>query len=191
MQAMWKKLGIDDDDQAAGVGAVPRVPRPAAEHAVDVYRLGWIGDYVDDINFLELWTCKSGNNNTNFSDPEYDRLVEKATNTPDDDGALRALPAGGGMLTGPKGAMPIAPIYWYTYTSLEGRPSRTASTSTCSTSSTSQGQVIEEPERGRARAPGGSAPPRPAAIPPRRKQGRRDEVRHPPRSSGRSRSSCS
>ena len=30
VQAHWKELGIDSHDQAAGVGAVPRVPRPAA-----------------------------------------------------------------------------------------------------------------------------------------------------------------
>ena len=30
IQAAWKELGIDTHDQAAGVGAVPRVPRPAA-----------------------------------------------------------------------------------------------------------------------------------------------------------------
>jgi hypothetical protein len=29
---------------------------------VDVFAIGWAGDCVDDINFLELWTCKSGKN---------------------------------------------------------------------------------------------------------------------------------
>ena len=43
-------------DQGAGVGAVPRVPGPPPANAVDIYRLGWIGDYVDPMNFLELWT---------------------------------------------------------------------------------------------------------------------------------------
>ena len=60
------------------MGAVPRVPRPAAEQGRRRYRLGWIGDYVDAINFLELWTCKSGNNNTNYCDKGYDELVDQA-----------------------------------------------------------------------------------------------------------------
>ena len=56
-----------------------------------VYRLGWIGDDVDAMNFLELWTCDSGNNNANFCDPSYDRLVTEARRTLGQPAALRAV----------------------------------------------------------------------------------------------------
>ena len=58
---------------------------PPPNKDVDVYRLGWIGDFVDAINFLELWTCESGNNSTNYCNKEYDALIEKARATPDND----------------------------------------------------------------------------------------------------------
>jgi oligopeptide transport system substrate-binding protein len=86
---------------------------------VYVYRLGWIADYGDPMNFLELWTSQSGNNNTRFADPAYDRLIDKARNTPNDEQRYELYRQAEAMLTGPDGAMPIAPIYWYTYTNLE------------------------------------------------------------------------
>src|SRR6056297_130792 len=40
-------------------------------------RRGWIGDYVDPNNFLDLFLCGGGNNNTGFCDPRYDALVKE------------------------------------------------------------------------------------------------------------------
>ncbi|HAN68893.1 MAG TPA: peptide ABC transporter substrate-binding protein, partial [Halieaceae bacterium] len=40
-----------------------------------VARRGWIGDYVDPNNFLDLYITDGGNNNTGFSDPVYDELI--------------------------------------------------------------------------------------------------------------------
>jgi oligopeptide transport system substrate-binding protein len=38
-------------------------------------RRGWIGDYVDPNNFLDLFLCDGGNNNTGFCDARYDDLI--------------------------------------------------------------------------------------------------------------------
>jgi oligopeptide transport system substrate-binding protein len=38
-------------------------------------RRGWIGDYVDPNNFLDLFLSSGGNNNTGFTDPVYDELI--------------------------------------------------------------------------------------------------------------------
>jgi oligopeptide transport system substrate-binding protein len=43
----------------------------------DVARRGWIGDYVDPNNFLDLYLTDGGNNNTGFADPVYDDLVQR------------------------------------------------------------------------------------------------------------------
>src|SRR4028118_1110291 len=51
---------------------------PPADPSVDVNRYGWIGDFPDAINFLELWTCKGGNNHSGYCDPAYDALVKQA-----------------------------------------------------------------------------------------------------------------
>jgi oligopeptide transport system substrate-binding protein len=119
VQAMWKELGIDTTIKAQEFAQFLEFLGPPPNAAVDVYRLGWIADYADPMNFLELWTSKSGNNNTNFADPAYDRLIEKARNTPNDQQRYALYRQAEAMLTGPKGALPIAPIYWYTYTNLE------------------------------------------------------------------------
>lgn len=119
VQAMWKELGIDTTIKAQEFAQYLEFLGPPPNNAVDMYRLGWIADYGDPMNFLELWTSKSGNNNSNFASPAYDRLIEKARNTPDDEQRYELYRQAEAMLTGPNGALPIAPIYWYTYTNLE------------------------------------------------------------------------
>ena len=39
----------------------------------------WIGDYVDPYTFLELFYSFSGNNNTGWKNPTYDRLLQAAS----------------------------------------------------------------------------------------------------------------
>jgi oligopeptide transport system substrate-binding protein len=40
-----------------------------------IARRGWIGDYVDPNNFLDLFISSGGNNNTGFADPAYDEMI--------------------------------------------------------------------------------------------------------------------
>jgi oligopeptide transport system substrate-binding protein len=119
VQSMWQKLGITTTIKQQEWAQFLEFLGPPPDKSVDAYRLGWIGDFVDDINFLELWTCKSGNNNTNFCDSAYDALVAKAKDTPDNEARYKIYAQLEDKLTGPNGAMPIAPIYWYTYVQLE------------------------------------------------------------------------
>ena len=122
VQAAWKQLGINTTIKQQEWAQFLEFLGPPPDKSVDVYRLGWIGDYVDAINFLELWTCKSGNNNSNFCSPQYDQLVAKARQTKDNGqryGIYKQLES---KLVGQSGDMPIMPIYWYTYIQQE-RPS--------------------------------------------------------------------
>jgi len=119
IQSQWAKLGLDVTLKVQEWKQYLQFLGPPPHQDVDVYRLGWIGDYVDAMNFLELWTCESGNNNTDYCDPAYDRLAAKARNTPDDQQRYEIYAQLEKMLFGPDGAMPIIPIYWYTYTALE------------------------------------------------------------------------
>jgi oligopeptide transport system substrate-binding protein len=119
VQAQWKELGLDVKLQVQEWAQYLQFLGPPPNKAVDAFRLGWIGDYVDAMNFLEMWTCNSGNNNTNFCDPAYDRLVAEARQTQDDQQRYELYAQLEQMLFGPDGAMPILPIYWYTYTTLE------------------------------------------------------------------------
>ncbi len=47
-----------------------------------MFRLGWVADYPDAENYLQLFTTKSispGPNHTNYSNPEFDSLYDRAT----------------------------------------------------------------------------------------------------------------
>ncbi len=122
IQAAWKELGITTKIKQQEWAQFLEFLGPPPDKSVDTYRLGWIGDYVDAINFLELWTCDSGNNNSNFCDPEYDKLVAKARQTEDNGARYQIYKQLEDILVGPDGALPIIPIYWYTYVQQE-RPS--------------------------------------------------------------------
>jgi oligopeptide transport system substrate-binding protein len=107
-----------DHHQGAGVGPVPRVPRPAAEQGgrrlpprVDLRLPG-----CDQR--LELFTCDSGNNNTNWCNEEYDALVEEVrdTSTSARYEIYRQLE---GIMFDEDGDVPLTPIMWYTYPNLE------------------------------------------------------------------------
>ena len=119
VQSMWKELGIDVTIRAQEFAQFLQFLGPPPNDAVDVYRLGWIGDYVDPMNFLELWTSKSGNNNSNFASKAYDRLIAEARQTPDNEQRYEIYRQAEAMLTGPNGLLPFIPIYWYTYVNLE------------------------------------------------------------------------
>ena len=119
VQSMWQKLGLKVTISQQDWAQYLQFLGPPPDPSMDAFRLGWIADYVDAMNFLELWKCGSGNNNTNFCDPSYDRLVEQARTTPDDGKRFEVYEQLEDKLVGKDGAMPIVPIYWYTFVQLE------------------------------------------------------------------------
>jgi oligopeptide transport system substrate-binding protein len=119
IQAAWKELGIESTIKQQEFQQYLEFLGPPPNKDVDVYRLGWIGDFVDAINFLELWMCESGNNNTNFCNEEYDALIEEARTTEDNDARYELYAQAEEILFGPDGEMPVLPIYFYTYVALE------------------------------------------------------------------------
>jgi oligopeptide transport system substrate-binding protein len=119
IQAAWEELGIKSTIKQQEFQQYLEFLGPPPNQDVTVYRLGWIGDFVDAINFLELWTCESGNNSTNYCNKEYDALIEKARRTPDNDARYELYAQAEEILGGENGDMPMMPIYYYTYTAQE------------------------------------------------------------------------
>ncbi len=119
LQSMWKQIGIDSSIKILEWQQFLEFLGPPPPNAVDIFRLGWVGDFVDDINFLELWTCDSGNNNTGFCDKDYDALVAKAKQTPDDNARYDIYNELEAKLTGENGALPFIPLWYITYPNLE------------------------------------------------------------------------
>jgi oligopeptide transport system substrate-binding protein len=119
LQSMWKQIGINSTIKILEWQQYLEFLGPPPPKAVDIYRLGWVGDFVDDINFLELWTCDSGNNNTGFCDKEFDALVAKAKQTPDNAERYEIYKQLEQKLTGQDGALPFIPLWYTTYPNLE------------------------------------------------------------------------
>jgi oligopeptide transport system substrate-binding protein len=119
IQAAWKELGITSTIKQQEFQQYLEFLGPPPNADVDVYRLGWIGDFVDAINFLDLWTCKSGNNNTNWCNKDFDAVIAKAKNTLDNDARYKLYGEAEDILGGENGEMPVLPIYWYTFANLE------------------------------------------------------------------------
>ncbi len=76
----------------------------------NVARAGWIGDYVEPINFLECMETGNGNNNTGWSSAEYDALLAKARRAPTNEERYALYQQAEEILNA---EMPILPIYQY------------------------------------------------------------------------------
>jgi oligopeptide transport system substrate-binding protein len=119
VQSMWQELGIETTIKAQEWAQYLEFLGPPPNKAVDAYRLGWIYDFPDAINGLELFTCDSGNNNTNWCNEEYDALVEEAKQTIDDEARYEIYRQLEGVMFDEDGEVPLTPIMWYTYPNLE------------------------------------------------------------------------
>lgn len=77
-----------------------------------VARLGWLGDFNDAMNFLEMYKdADGGNNQTGWEDPEFQKLLEQSQTETDPDARLQLLKDAEAIFMD---AMPVAPIYFYT-----------------------------------------------------------------------------
>lgn len=75
-----------------------------------VARAGWIGDYLDPNTFLDMYTTNSGNNDTGWSNPDYDALIAQAARTTDQEGRYALFQQAEAILMT---ELPIVPIYTY------------------------------------------------------------------------------
>jgi oligopeptide transport system substrate-binding protein len=115
VQSMWKPLGLDVTISRLEWKQYLQFLGPPPNKDVDVYRLGWIADYPDAYNFLSLWTCDSGNNNTNWCNKTFDRTVAKAGRTQSTQKRVALYQKAESIMSSPSGDMPVMPIYWYTF----------------------------------------------------------------------------
>ncbi|MCR4435027.1 MAG: peptide ABC transporter substrate-binding protein [Clostridiales bacterium] len=81
-----------------------------------IARMGWIGDYNDPMTFLDMWTTTSGQNKTNWSNKNYDQLIETAKKTADPKARWKALDDAEKIFMD---EVPACPIYYYVNQNLE------------------------------------------------------------------------
>jgi oligopeptide transport system substrate-binding protein len=76
----------------------------------DVVRAGWIGDYLDPLTFLEIFRTDGDNNQTGWSNPQYDTLLANAKQNADAKARMQQLHDAEKVLMT---EMPVMPIYYY------------------------------------------------------------------------------
>ena len=77
-----------------------------------IARNGWIADYNDPCSFLDMWYTGGGNNDAQYSNPEYDTLIDAAKATSDQTERMAAFHKAEDLLIGQDSV--LAPIYFYT-----------------------------------------------------------------------------
>lgn len=83
-------------------------------HSLDfqVGRMGWLGDYNDPINFLDMYRdANGGNNDTGWESQEYKDLLAKSATEGDPEKRLQLLKDAEAVFMED---MPVLPIYFYT-----------------------------------------------------------------------------
>jgi oligopeptide transport system substrate-binding protein len=76
VQAMWREaLGVEVEIENKEWNAYLVAMQ---ELDYDIAAAGWIGDYLDPLTFLEMWTPGNGNNNTGWSNPAFVSLLQNS-----------------------------------------------------------------------------------------------------------------
>lgn len=75
LQQAWKELGITVNVNVVEWASFTPMRRAGDYQAS---RDGWLFDYNDPSNMLELMVSTNGNNNAKYNNPEYDKLMAKA-----------------------------------------------------------------------------------------------------------------
>ncbi|HEY7164079.1 MAG TPA: peptide ABC transporter substrate-binding protein [Candidatus Binatia bacterium] len=108
VQSMWQKnLGIivnlENQEWKVYLKKLQNDP-------FQVYRSGWGADYPDPDNFMKLFTSTSGNNQTRWKNPAYDKLLDDAAREQDNAKRTQLYDQAQTILT--ETDAPIVPLFW-------------------------------------------------------------------------------
>ena len=109
IQNMWKtNLGIDiklrNEEWAVYLESQKKLN-------YNISRAGWIGDYADAMTFMDMFVTGGGNNQTGWSNAEYDKQIKDVANKSGDQKVrVPAMHAAEKVLMD---EMPVMPIYYY------------------------------------------------------------------------------
>jgi oligopeptide transport system substrate-binding protein len=106
---MWKKnlsVEVKLENQEFGVYIKNR-----QSGNFQVARAGWGADYNDPMTYIDLLMTGGGNNNSKYSNAEYDNLVKEALTSQDEKKRMEAMAKAEKIMIN---EMPIVPVYYYT-----------------------------------------------------------------------------
>ena len=118
LQQAWAELGINMSIEKVEWNSFTSQRRAGD---FDISRNGWVMDYNDASNMLELFTTTNGNNDGKYSNPEYDAAIE-ASEVADKTVHFEQLHKAEDILMEDMGCIPVAYYndFWLQSPSLKG-----------------------------------------------------------------------
>lgn len=108
LQEQWRQnLGIENITVNSMQTKQVAANRQSGDYCMSLG--GWSPDYNDAINFLDLWVTDGGNNDSFWSNEEYDNLIAQATAEADEEVRQQYLFDAEEILAA---EMPVIPLYW-------------------------------------------------------------------------------
>ena len=119
LQSAWGELGINTDIKIIEWASFTPTRRNGD---YDIARNGWVYDYDDPSNMLNLFESTNGNNDGRYNNPEYDALIASARETVDKAEHYSLLHEAEQLLLNDMGMIPIAynTDFWLQKPELQG-----------------------------------------------------------------------
>ena len=105
LQQAWAELGIDLQVDIVEWASFTPMRRNGD---YDVARNGWVGDYSDPSNMLDLFYSTNGNNDGKFNNADYDAAIDLSRTTLDSAERSKALHTAEDILMEEAGCIPVA-----------------------------------------------------------------------------------
>ena len=110
IQEMWRRnLGVEIELVQPGGGRSTLDSQHTQNYQME--RAAWIADYADPHVFLEIWETGNGNNDSLWSNAEYDRLLHEALSAKDTASRYGDYQRMDAILVD---ECPVIPLYYYT-----------------------------------------------------------------------------
>lgn len=105
LQQAWAEIGVDLKVETVEWSSFTPMRR---QGDYEISRNGWVGDYTDPSNMLELLYSTNGNNDGKYNNPEFDAAIDESRSTTDPAARSAALHKAEDIMMEDMGCLPIA-----------------------------------------------------------------------------------
>ena len=105
LQEAWKEIGVELSVEMVEWASFTPMRRNGEYMAA---RNGWVGDYSDPSNMLELLYSTNGNNDGKYNNPEFDAAIDTSRTTTDEAARFEALHTAEDILMDDAACIPVA-----------------------------------------------------------------------------------
>lgn len=119
LQQAWKEIGVTLEVEIVEWASFTPLRRVGD---YQISRNGWVGDYTDPSNILDILYSTNGNNDGKYASEEYDAAIDKARSTMDPEERSAALHEAEDILMADSACCPIAYVndFWLQSSKIEG-----------------------------------------------------------------------